>query len=117
MMLSLFLDNRRKCVLRDVIAVKNEFIFLRGFRLQSDSNNEAKTLTASKSHQSTEKGACCMYISCIKCDFAFADDQISAFTLMSQQEWATGQTDAEDVKYTLVTKHLSWRRSFISTAT
>lgn len=48
MMLSLFLDNRRKCVLRDVIAVKNEFIFLRGFRLQSDSNNEAKTLTALK---------------------------------------------------------------------
>lgn len=74
MMLSLFLDNRRKCVLRDVIAVKNEFIFLRGFRLQFDSNNEAKTLTASKYHQSTEKGACCMYIYCIKCDFAFADD-------------------------------------------
>lgn len=36
---------------------------------------------------------------------------------VSEQELDTGQTDAEDVKYILVTKHLSWRRSFTSTAT
>lgn len=58
-----------------------------------------------------------MYLSNVTSPCKLFKSVSSLFKKKSAQEWDTGQTDAEDVKYTLVTKHLSWRRSFTSTAT
>lgn len=54
---------------------------------------------------------------CCKLWSRLANDLNQRLHFVSEQEWATGRTDAEDVRYILVIKRSSSRRSSTSTAT